>query len=1163
MNNLRRYCFKWNNQGLILNRKLNMIKRAIFYLIYLFIVINCVIYAQETNAQKDKYQSKNGYSTWQSSRGYTLSLQKRTTKDVGNVKWLRFVYLDGNLITGGITNNGLLSGSYIPGVPNISWPKGPKSVSEIFGAVFYVAGQVVDTKGDTIAIVSDSYRRGNIEESPDQSHWFEWEPLPGYFNEHEPNSTDWQVGGISEDVGIDGVPNTHDFGEGDGVLQPQEDFNHNGILDTSMINQVGWFALSTRRQTWPQYWPIGSYPGDTRHPGDTNPKDDAREGRWNGAYGAYVRADQESYYIMDDRENDQYDYYPFSDSTSRLPWPKGRRGLGITVEARSYAWAAPLAEDILICIYEVTNYGKFLPKNIVGMLIDPDMGGDLHGDDASFDTKLDITYAWNKIGYTNDGLPIGYFGFAYLESPGNSHNGIDDDQDGMVDESQNNHIDDNHDWVPYTDLNHDGKWDSTKVNGVWEMEPLNDDVGSDGLGPLDDNYNGPDLNGSQGNGIPDEGEPNFDLTDNTESDQVGLTSFYLKDVDNEMQHDQRYWDIEIKPGTFTVRPGFQRDICFSYGCGYIPLYTGATQKFAIGLIFGNTEDQIIRNKRTIQVIYNHNYNFAQPPRKPTLTAIALDHKVILKWDNRAENSNDPIYGHDFECYYIYKSTDPTFSDIKTITDAFGNPFLFKPLAIYDIKDGLTGINPVAIGSELGPQYSLGISYNMGTDSGLRHDYVDTAVTNGRTYYYAVVSVDKGYEPSFYPKWSDKQNLLTISPTACSANITTDLLGRPITTDKNTAIVTPEENPAGYIKPSVNSKGVLHISGDGTGSVKIKIFDEKEIIPNTKYKIHFFDDGSFEKRFGVNFTGVTDSMIFINETTNDTLSKVSDPDHNDYLGDADYQGFKVQISNDTIVSFDSVKSGWVKGNSTLEAFPEISLPGTPVPRDYEIKIMYPGVDTAVNRIITNFQIWDITNPDSSFKVRYRYDEDIHKPNDRKGLLTNGDRLTFYGGSGYVRTWNFEFNYPTNLDSSKFVLPQKGDLYKIVTYKPFDRNDIFQFTMIGNAISKVKEKVELNNIYTVPDPYLAVSTLERKVINNQEGRGDRRIDFVNLPNRCTISIFTTSGTLVRTLEHNTTNGNTRESWDLRSSDGLEVASGIYFYVVQVPGIGKKIGRLAIIK
>ena len=71
--------------------------------------------------------------------------------------------------------------------------------------------------------------------------------------------------------------------------------------------------------------------------------------------------------------------------------------------------------------------------------------------------------------------------------------------------------------------------EDVNANGRLDAEPLNDDLGSDGLGPDFFEYTGPDLNGTEANGSPDLGEPNFEFTDNDESDQVGLTSFYLRE----------------------------------------------------------------------------------------------------------------------------------------------------------------------------------------------------------------------------------------------------------------------------------------------------------------------------------------------------------------------------------------------------------------------------------------------------------------------------------------------------------------------------------------------------------------------------------------------------------------------------------------------------------
>lgn len=1142
-----------------------MQKKILF--LFLGLVIMCPSVAQEN--EKEKYLLNQNQGTRSQIRSFTAN--KAVVSEEGNDRFLRFSIHDGNLITGGVANSGLISHHYVSGNPSISWPKGPKKISYIHGTVFYVAAEVLDANGDTIHIVSDNYRRSSAEASNDLSHFYAFMPLPKYFNMDQPESYETpEIYGISEDVGEDGIPNTNDYGEGDGLLQQGEDFNGNKILDISMQNEVGWFAISHRQETWPQYWPPQSYPGDDREIGEERPG--VRAGRWNGEYGAYMRADQESFYAMDDRENDEFEYYPIVGDS--LDFPDGRRGLGLNVDVRSYQWSARLAEDIFISIYDITNEGKDLNKCIVGMYVDPDMGGSLSGDDADFDNLADITYAWNRTGISNNGLPTGYFGFGFFESPGLANDGIDNDDDGLIDESQNNGVDDDGDWESWEDENGNGSWDSEDVNlnleldpgedvnenGVLDIEPLNDDLGADGLGPNYDGYTGPDQ--GEANGVPDLGEPNYEFTDNDESDQVGLTSWYLRDVDNTMADDEQYWDVEIQPGTYIIRPGYQRDIAWTYGSGFVE-FAGEekTHRYAIALLFGNDQDDILRNKRTMQVIYDNDYNFAKPPRTPILKATAYDKRVVLSWDKNAENSRDPIYGKDFEAYYVYKSTDPTFSDIKTITDAYANPLLFKPEAIYDIKNGLGGIHPVNIGGEMGSESDLGVSYNMGTDSDLKHFYVDSTVTNGRTYFYAVVSVDRGHHASFYPSLTDLENISEISPTECSANIQIDLLGRAIAFDRNTVAITPEETAAGWIFPEVQ---IEKLDGVGTGTVEVQILDPTKIIDGSSYRLEFADDGSFEQLDSIYFTGLTSQMSLFSIINNELLGSVSDPNSNPLAQEFIYDGIQVILHNDG-TGMDS--SYWISGTSALTAIDITDeFGGLQIRRDYEIRVSVVGADTSVISlpISTNFQIWDVTGSGNEFQVDYMYTPNVWPIDPTRRYLKDGDQIKIVNNvDDQVFLWQWLMAFPENADSTSMTMPDSGDVYSITTNKPFNRYDAFEITVTGNYISQDLAKSEMDDIYVVPDPYISVNPLERKVINQEEGRGDRRIDFVNLPQECEIFIFTSSGKLVRSLQHSTSDNNSRKSWDLRTKDGLEISHGIYFYVVESPEFGSKRGRFAVIK
>ena len=87
--------------------------------------------------------------------------------------------------------------------------------------------------------------------------------------------------------------------------------------------------------------------------------------------------------------------------------------------------------------------------------------------------------------------------------------------------------------------------------------------------------------------------------------------------------------------------------------------------------------------------------------------------------------------------------------------------------------------------------------------------------------------------------------------------------------------------------------------------------------------------------------------------------------------------------------------------------------------------------------------------------------------------------------------------------------------------------------------------------------------RWIVKNPRDRGPRRIYFDNLPNECTIRIYTITGELVKTIYHNTTFDNGQEFWDLTTKDNFPIAFGIYIYHIDAGKMGEKIGRLAIIK
>ena len=107
--------------------------------------------------------------------------------------------------------------------------------------------------------------------------------------------------------------------------------------------------------------------------------------------------------------------------------------------------------------------------------------------------------------------------------------------------------------------------------------------------------------------------------------------------------------------------------------------------------------------------------------------------------------------------------------------------------------------------------------------------------------------------------------------------------------------------------------------------------------------------------------------------------------------------------------------------------------------------------------------------------------------------------------------------------------------------------------------MKDKSLLAKVKVVPNPYIVSSILEQQPYLS--GRGERFIRFTHLPKECTVRIFTVNGDLVQTLHHNSMEDGTLR-WDLKTSDNLEAAFGLYVYHVDAPGVGTKIGKFSII-
>ncbi|HTO92944.1 MAG TPA: hypothetical protein VMM80_01190, partial [Bacteroidota bacterium] len=108
-----------------------------------------------------------------------------------------------------------------------------------------------------------------------------------------------------------------------------------------------------------------------------------------------------------------------------------------------------------------------------------------------------------------------------------------------------------------------------------------------------------------------------------------------------------------------------------------------------------------------------------------------------------------------------------------------------------------------------------------------------------------------------------------------------------------------------------------------------------------------------------------------------------------------------------------------------------------------------------------------------------------------------------------------------------------------------------------------RADLSRVRVVPNPYITASQFELPLNPGiTSGRGQRRIDFIHLPARSSVKIFTARGDYVTTLYQDGNIEDGAVSWNLKSYENLDVAYGIYFYVVESP-VGNTTGKIAIIK
>jgi hypothetical protein len=1015
-----------------------------------------------------------------------------------------------------------------------------------------------------------------------------------------------------------------------------------GTIEWGLYPVFGYFnalgeypAMSNRNSSWPSSgWPATGY--SKKWPGE-----------WNGRFGrGVIYADLESFFVANDAQDqehlgpeDRVRYYPrpgrfIGDNYPQVTIQKGKPwgGIGIRVEQRGFQWNNPQARDAIFWEYTIANVSNYdLPEVAFGYWVDNAIGGERDDELGYFDTKIDMAYSWDVDGTGRGGLRTGTMGFAYLESPGLAYDNQDNDEDGLTDEKRDNiatriigategitdlnkflttyklkledlkphwDADEDQDWQDGEDLNGDGIYQSNEFAG--------DDVGLDGVGPNELNYTGPDE--GECNHRPDfvEGlgsEPNFAFTDVTESDMVGLTSFRLFPVPSHssdyrwFRGDESMWEL-IGEDSLVTYLGNISNLVETFASGTFPLFKGRTERISMSELHSydpltglnsdaHTAPALFEQKRIVQVIYEKDYRFAQPPAMPTLSATPGDGHVILTWDNVADTkTRDPFLqnDNDFEGYKLFRATDKKFSDAEIITDGFGTPVLKKPIFECDVINGKLGFTNFGLVN--------GIAYNLGFDTGIVHYFIDNTVQNGRTYYYALVAYDYG-APNIGPGIAPSENTIVLE---LDEDEEVSAYG------KNLQIVTPHQKASGYVPPALGE--IDDQTHFGTSPIVPEILAAKPLKIGHTYKVKFGVDTLVNVANYAHGQLYTNNGIFVYDVdSGDQLVYQETPDHfafENFVYDdtAGYWHFNTSGDLRTDIfdgmrlilqgpvetaAFDPINSGWLVGNSFLRITPTAIESGY-FPWDYDIVFtdnpaVYTGrvtnktmrdenhrrigsdsllVSQSFNFYVLNksfkdaagnFELMDLVVHDMNNNGQF----DILEDRILAGPVTTIGR---WAGTAFIMDF-IALNDPAQL-------PKPDDVYRVTFSRPFTVQDSLMFKVSAAGELNVAEiKSTMSAIKVVPNPYVMTNEME-PALQNEFLNQHRRILFTHLPAQCTIKIFTVSGVLVDEILVDNPAENGTIHWDLKSREGLEIAAGMYFYHVKAAATGdEKVGKFAVIK
>jgi hypothetical protein len=268
--------------------------------------------------------------------------------------------------------------------------------------------------------------------------------------------------------------------------------------------------------------------------------------------------------------------------------------------------------------------------------------------------------------------------------------------------------------------------------------------------------------------------------------------------------------------------------------------------------------------------------------------------------------------------------------------------------------------------------------------------------------------------------------------------------------------------------------------------------------------------------------------------------------NNYLTDYGYPDYvNSKIRNVTQVTHNAFRA-YLGNEPTIPVWPEAN----PSKGKYSIPVPVPAPAIVVSN-----------TADGNVEIKWgRAVEEFNHPN----LTGQLEKFVVLKSLAQMGPWSDTVAVVSkgdvNSDDEYLVLDTDPD-YKIGENRFYSVISIDQFGNSSGKTNSIKFSKNIGSvdkmgkIYAVPNPFISKSGFQGA------GENDEKIGFYGLPEKCTIRVFSYSGQLIESIEHDAPLYTT--AWLQVSRNGQEIASGIYFYVVTTPDGQQSKGKFVVIK